>query len=174
MEKTHPTERTRLVFSSSPKLTYINNNDNSPDYPQVYFVQQVPESVDLSTNRSLSRCLRTIRLRVGWIACPWYPGAPLGNSSTGYQGTRGQSLRTKTISNKDHFVQGRPFRTKAQESLRTKDFLYEVVPELLHTPRNHFIQRPFRTNTISHKNPRVNFLFNLYNISFHILPIKIK
>ena len=31
--------------------------------------------------------------------------------SRGGEGVK--SLRTKTISNKDHFVQGRPFRTKA-------------------------------------------------------------
>ena len=39
-----------------------------------------------------------------------------------------QSLRTKTISNKDHFVQGRPFRTKAYRSHFEQGFwsLYEL------------------------------------------------
>ena len=59
-----------------------------------------------------------------------------------------QSLRTKTISNKDHFVQGRPLRTKAQESLLTRIFCTRrYLNFYIHTPRNHFVQRPFRTKT---------------------------
>ena len=69
-----------------------------------------------------------------------------------------QSLRTKTISNKDHFVQGWPFRTKAKGVTSNKDFLYEVVPKYLHTfsYKDHFVQRR------PYKNPRVNFVFEFF------------
>ena len=78
-----------------------------------------------------------------------------------------QSLCTKTISNKDHFVQGRPFRTKAWESLRTRIFctrwyleyiFYIHAEESFHTKtisyKDQFVQRR------PYKNPmRVNFVF---------------
>ena len=71
-------------------------------------------------------------------------------------------IRLTVTSYKDHFEQ-RPLRTRETSSYKSKgvtsnkDFLYEVVPEVLHTRAEELYI--FHTKTISYKNPRVNFLF---------------
>ena len=80
------------------------------------------------------------------------------------------SNRCQVTSYKDHFEQ-RPLRTRETISYKSigvtlyKDFLYDVVPEFLHTHveesvrikiiwyKNHFVQRR------PYKNLRVNFVF---------------
>ena len=71
------------------------------------------------------------------------------------------TIRWLTVTSyKDHFEQ-RPLRTRETISYKdievtsNKDFLYEVVPEFLHT----HAEESFHTKTISYKDPRVNFLF---------------
>ena len=70
---------------------------------------------------------------------------------------------TMTVTSyKNHFEQ-RPLHTRETTSYKSigvtsnKDFLYEVVPEFLHTRAEELYI--FHTKTISYKNPRVNFLF---------------
>ena len=82
-----------------------------------------------------------------------------------------KSLRTKTISNKDHFVQGRPFRTKAQESLRTRILctrwylnFYIDTPGII-SYKDHFVQRPFRTKTQESNFLRFLDFFNIYSVN---------
>ena len=60
-----------------------------------------------------------------------------------------RSFRTKTILYNDHFVQ-RPFHTKETITYKStgvtsyKDFVYEVVPEFLHTR----VEESFRTRIL--------------------------
>ena len=64
---------------------------------------------------------------------------------------------------KDHFEQS-PLRTRETISYKSigvtsnKDFLYEVVPKILHSIsyKNHFVQRPFRKKEIVQK-PKSQF-----------------
>ena len=67
----------------------------------------------------------------------------------------GKSLRTKTISNKDHSYKGDHFVQKLRSHFVQGFYCTRwYLNFYIHMPRNHFIQRPFRTKT-----QESNFLF---------------
>ena len=75
------------------------------------------------------------------------------------------------ISYKDHFVQ-RPFRTRetrTQESLRTR-FLYELVPDILHThAESNFVQGIVYENIYIFSTMKLGFMYVYLRRSYNLL-----